>query len=110
MILTGKAEELFNKWYDKTYSGFHTYDTNNWSEIPESMQWGVYQEFFITQKLLINVTISFSKTKPHCAKIFEDISDKSRFDLDLKFNVLYKTREEAMVKVIEKANELLNNN
>lgn len=118
MKLTEKTQVLFEAWYLKWireqrqdyYKFSDAVVLRKFYREVDVMKWGVYQEFFVTHKLLINTTISFSKSHPHCGKIYEDINDTSQFNLDLRFNVVFKTMEDARIKVIKKANEIINNN
>jgi hypothetical protein len=105
MKLTGKAKERFEKWYS-----FSIYCDTYWKFgipefyiLPDSMKFGVYVDFFDSEGGYVDVFKDPSMvTVEFCISI--ENSTKSLIDDMTNFE----TRHEARTKVIEKANELLN--
>lgn len=101
MELSGKAEKEFKEWYEnpkreawailRSYKYFLT--------LPESMQWGVYVDFFDW----VGVYISLESESPSRFKI-----DVWSSEIIEEFDDL-ESREEARIKAIELANEIYNN-
>ncbi len=97
MTLTGKCKIDFNEWYKKKQ-----YDRLilGWIELPPSMQWGVYVDFFDSRRILISTSAL-------------TLSETYIFDIGINRNVEYwgdnfKTMNEARTAAIEKANEIYN--
>jgi hypothetical protein len=105
MILTGKCEEDFEKWYgnevdklDKS-KGYY-YDIDYFTN---SMQYGVYVDFFDTVKFTILISHGFKNNKTIFMPSYENSSGHN-FD----YNIYYDTRSKARTAAIEKANEIYN--
>ena len=102
MILTGKCNEDFEKWFKANvsyeyYGDQSSYNiTEDFTDIPFSMQYGVYVDFFDSVGVIIEIQA-------------DDQSDYFIVLIDNLFNGSGKTRHEARTKAIEKANELYNN-
>jgi len=97
MRLTGKAKEQFENFhYEKLiYSEF--WSLNKFYGLPESMQWGVYQDWADSLGYEINVL-----------RIHENDYDWSVWvDEEAKIQKA-KTRQEARKSAIEKLNEIVN--
>ena len=98
MKLTGKCKEDFEKWIKADILSEHRYSeliTNGFSQFPESMQYGVYVDFFDSVGIRIS-TNQFNK--------------EYWFDIDPQAEdcECLKTRPEARAAAIEKANEIKN--
>ena len=97
MKLEGKAKEDFEKWYSKL-----TGDYPNWRELyklPESMQYGVYVDWFDSVGINILITVEFDFGYIIVEKRYDEIEEVKRW---------YNTRPEARTKAIEKAVEIYN--
>lgn len=110
MELTGKCKEEFEKWFTskenpqlKTIE--HYTRTVNWFyQFPDSMKWGVYQDFFDIQCIhiedSINLVIFHDSDGIYSAFIF--------FDGSADYTGEFKTRSEARAAAIKKSNEIYN--
>jgi len=118
-LLTGKCREAFEKWVFATkeeldflfdimgIEALVTPKINALEELPFSMQWGVYLEFFDSIGIYINVFYVFGYNE-----------DNFNYEISLKSDELYSvnqdddhniyTREEAQTKAIKKANSIFN--
>jgi hypothetical protein len=107
MELTGKCKEEFEKWFTNSdnHKGFDAeqialdrkYRLKVFYQLYPSMQYGVYVDFFDSVDLNINVIC-------YCN------GDEWQFDIEQRqefYNT--KSRPEARVLAIEKANEIYNN-
>ena len=114
MELTGKCKVEFEKWYltkdyyDDYYIAFvpkkgmmDEFRCINFKEFPESMQWGVYVDFFDSVNLFIEVIVV--EIDDFSFQIFKKESAKS-----LSNGFTFNTRPEARNAAIEKANEIYN--
>jgi hypothetical protein len=108
MKLTGKAKEQFEKWYYKKmiYSKWWSEDT--FYSLPESMQFGVIQDFadsFGYDIVIIpygyKMSESFDNDKTYSASIHSEY--QWRWD-----GCDYLTRQEARNAAVEKLNDLIN--
>jgi hypothetical protein len=111
MKLTGKCEEDFEKWLKKLFKHeterkfadvFMILDLQGYDfdDIPQSMQYGVYEDFFDSVGSYISVSgLILSKT------YICDISVISNVE---HYYDGFLTRAEARSKAIEKANEIYN--
>jgi hypothetical protein len=102
MELTGKCKEDFEKWYELNYEtiGLRSFYLAGFYEQPETMQYGVYVDFFDSVKM--NIIIERRTQNLYLFVIYfsnyygsGDIPNKQ-------------TRPEARTAAIEKANELYN--
>lgn len=122
MKLTEKCKENFEKWLISSLKAdfclgefsylFGKTQMVDWYKIPQSMQYGVYVDFFKSVGMIIDIyplidydenvytEILYWMTRVISLneEIKEDDSDENE----------YKTRQEARVKAIEKANEIYN--
>jgi len=99
MKLTGKCKDDFFKWLEET----DVSDTDlfwQWYKIPESMQYGVYVDFFDSVGLSIGVY------KIDISKWFGIILKNNRYLNNFKEG--YSTLSEARTEAIKKANEIYN--
>tara|TARA_R110000787_G_scaffold276483_1_gene385429 strand:- start:672 stop:980 length:309 start_codon:yes stop_codon:yes gene_type:complete len=101
MVLTGKCKEEFERWFAKKskedqywYVGYNKFEL-----LPDSMQYGVYVDFFDSVGLFIEIANDNKEIKT----FWLDINDKEIDDVELN------SRPEARTTAIEKANELYNN-
>jgi len=94
MRLTGKAKKLFEEWFVKNID----YDIHSFYRLPESMQFGVYQDWAdsLGYELYVdkNTPISFGWG------LFYLIKEIDSGDL--------KTRQEARNAALKKLNDLIN--
>tara|TARA_R110000772_G_scaffold201952_1_gene312294 strand:+ start:73 stop:426 length:354 start_codon:yes stop_codon:yes gene_type:complete len=111
MKLTGKCKEDFEKWIKKQkLSVIHDVGERQMNVVPlgdmfvqlhESMQYGVYEDFFDSVNLFIEVIVvdvndfSFQIFKKESAKV-------------LSVGSVFNIRSEARTAAIEKANEIYN--
>lgn len=106
MKLTGKAKELFEAWYLKlpnaTGLNYGTFDItmNRFYCLPESMQWGVYQDWADSIGYDLNAFKSLSSDVDTYVYISSVNDECVRDD--------HTTRQEARNAAIEKLNELVN--
>jgi len=103
MRLTGEAKEKFEKWYLKTIeivemeSIDESFDINGFYDLPQSMQFGVLQDWADSMGYEINVL-----------RIHENDYDWSVWvDEEAKIQTA-KTRQEARNAAIDKLNEIVN--
>ena len=96
MELNGKCKEEFEKWfYNNTNKVLDLINTNDFYLYPESMQYGVYVDFFDIQNVSIGLEFFYKekqqwyKSHPYCSG--------------------FKTRQEARQSAIQRANEIFNN-
>lgn len=126
MQLTGECKKEFEKWA-KSYFGdlagdnvdsfrlvnrLHpaiVFDNNSndvfwyWNTVPYSMQWGVYEEFFDSVGLRIEIVHGMSHWSVYITGENKEFGEIEDYHPDIRF------RSEARTKAIEKANELFNN-
>ena len=111
MKLTGKCKEDFNKWIQNefepneqgitvnaSYEGdMEVYASENFNILPQSMQYGVYVDFFDSVVIYIEDTVAdYTTPKTYLAWVNADIVKSC------------KTRQEARTAAIEKANKIYN--
>jgi hypothetical protein len=110
MKLTGKCREDFDKWMstdfdldenpitiNASYEGdMEVYVSDNFDILPKSMQYGVYVDFFDSVGIEINLIKS------------RNINYYQIDDIAYTYSYSLKTRPEARIKAIEKANEIYN--
>ena len=109
MELTDKSLEAFNRWYIESYTPDNFKGVDHWvldefHNLPESMQYGVYVDFFDSVGLMIDESLFFSSKENDYMFTYSVIYYKSRY---YEVNIV-PSRQEAQTKAIEKANELLN--
>ena len=109
MKLTGKCREDFEKWYVKNSDSLYYIDV--FKELPESMQYGVYVDFFDSVGINIDVCHNY---------ILDGKNDNIivlgyYYELNAQPNIHvsqdcedHKTRPESRAQAIEKANEIYN--
>jgi hypothetical protein len=95
MKLTGKCKEDFEKWYFDNDKNVYI-DLKSFYSLDESMQYGVYVDFFDS----VGIDIDIFKT-PEGKYL-------SAVEMEGNDNI-HNTRQEARTAAIEKANELYNN-
>ena len=125
MKLTGKAKEDFEKWLSDTdiqnilevleYNGALMSD-NLFSELPKSMQWGVYQDW--ADRLGVHLSV-YMGVEESIGYEFDITTIEKRsiptYPFERKVKETngvggYQTREQARNAAVEKLNELINNN
>ena len=100
MELTGRCKEGFEKWYLKGVNNeenYHRHVITSFYSKSESMQYGVYVDFFDS------VGIDLVDDIDSCANDFRYLSK-----VDFKCIDAHNTRPKARAAAIEKANELHN--
>ena len=106
MELTGKCKEDFEEWYDKQHLELPLknvpYETIGFESICESMQYGVYVDFFDSVNIDISVKLS------GYFKFDYSIKDKESHSLLFTEYDWSNSRLEARTKAINKANEIYN--
>lgn len=106
-MLTGKAKEMFEVWYFSLSNAMGlNYGTinltmNRFYCLPESMQWGVYQDW--ANSLGFELCIIWIENFCYSADITEINKQRSML-WEGEFN----TRQEARNAAIEKLNEIIN--
>jgi hypothetical protein len=107
-----KAEELFKEWlFNKNiladFCVKYQISTVNFYDLPQSMQWGVYLEFFDEQGIFIEVSkVSLGlDVKVYRIKINSKYVTESE---KKQWITMYNTLAEAQEQAIKKAFELLN--
>jgi hypothetical protein len=101
MKLTGKCKEDFEKWLYGCGRGIIRYSYKGFRELEPSMQYGVYEDFFDSVNLFIEVIVvdvndfSFQIFKKESAKV-------------LSVGSVFNIKSEARTAAIEKANEIYN--
>ena len=114
MKLTGKAKEDFEKWFLKNdfaskilvTEEHQTWDIEGiWHELPQSMQYGVYVDWF--DSVGIDVSVSPWRQGGEMLYLFcaIELGKASHYLLETSS----KSRPEARAKAIEKANQIYNN-
>ena len=104
MMLTGKAKEMFEGWYLKlpnamglNYGAFDI-TMNRFYCLPESMQWGIYQDWADHIGYHMHVSKGIENDK-----FFWNINFKYGFEAGK-----YSLRQEARDAAIAKLNEIIN--
>ena len=106
MKLTGKCKELFTEWFyvndgiKQSMSQFSDLTLYAFTQSPDSMQYGVYVDFFDSIGIDIGVFQGIGVLYNGCVEVI---------DKDEIFTVEEKTRAKARLSAIQKANELINN-
>lgn len=109
MDLTGKCKIDFEKWFNDKYLLFTTrveqkmFKLIEFYDSPQSMQYGVYVDFFASVDLHIYVYPYFDFDRNLLFKnnilLYKDIDEQNS----------YSTNYLAQIKVIKRANEIYNN-
>lgn len=99
-MLKGKCKIQFEKWYSfNVYSDtHHILGLNEFYNLPFSMQWGVYLEFF--DSVGVYIDIQFYAVNNFICKV-------NTLD-GLYYQDLYNNRQQAQQKAIEQSNEIFN--
>lgn len=101
MKLTGKAKEKFaiwfTKWYNPTEKG---YSLETFYVLPESMQWGVIQDWADSMGYILGLVVDISS--------FNWRGVAYSLDKSPNYTTWKKTRQEARNAAIEKLNEIIN--
>ena len=107
LILTGKALEDFRVWFRKEIPlndfrvrGF-IMGTDDFFNLPDGMQWGMYEEFFEVKELSLDV---YQADHGPCAGSFVVFVNEEEFSPFTGFD----TRQEARCIAIENACEIYN--
>lgn len=105
MKLTSKCKKEFEKWLSKT-KWKDTASKNNFylafNDLPDSMQWGVYVDFFDFKNIIIEIEADYYDGWNFGA-IITDIEG------DYILVPMESTRVKARTAAIEKANKIYNN-
>ena len=105
MQLEGKCKELFEEWLYNvrgTYpiiASLETEDKNGFYFLTDSMQWGVYQDFFDSIGFYIGIDTLYIKE----FRVFVIVGTD-----EMWMDNRYETRPEARTAAIQKAMELVN--
>jgi hypothetical protein len=102
-MLTGKAKEDFEKWYDsnKANESAGSVTINSfYSQLPPSMQYGVYVDFFDEKGVFIEIQKEWNFWE-----YFVNCYPYGYYESDLNS---CKTIAEARQKAVEKANKIYN--
>jgi len=114
MELTGKCKEDFEKWFIETDKGNPIkswisedlgliYLQTMFSVLPQSMQYGVYVDFFDSVGIIIDMRYI------KMFKQFERVVSCVNRKIDsILYNDLHNTRQEAQIAAIKKANKIYN--
>jgi len=103
--MKGKCKEEFDKWYGLNYEAISLRSIDDYFyidgfyELPDSMQYGVIEDFFDSVGIVINIV----KTQNFDWRYITDLDGGEYFD------EYFKTRKEARKQAIEKATEIYNN-
>ncbi|HET8886805.1 MAG TPA: hypothetical protein VFM70_10690 [Salinimicrobium sp.] len=111
MKLTGKALEDFGKYlqeqsiaYDENMDQYpKSFLVENFSRVPEAMQWGVYQDFFDKQDLTLYVEKFIDGSYDYTI-----VGNHFLQNVDFEDGT-FKNLNEARAAAIEKATEIFNN-
>ena len=111
MILTGKAKEDFENWYSKEKPEGHWYSMVNFYGLVDSMQYGVYVDYFASVGLDISQTVNWygfengtHKTKHQFSILYVDYKNPALCSVCDDFSDIVEARNQA----IDKANEIRN--
>ena len=117
MELTGKCKEEFEKWFTNSdnHKGFDAeqialdrkYRLKVFYQLYPSMQYGVYVDFFDSVGIFIEITPYFDSVTEVMLWFFT-LENKKCIHLNSHLENKAKTRSEARLLAIEKANELHN--
>ena len=105
MRLTGKAEKDFVEWYRVAdFKSNYKPGLALFYNYPESMQYGVFVDFFDTKGILISVAgLKLSKTY-----IFDKLNNSMKYGVYLDFFYSVEIMTELQTESIKKANEIYN--
>lgn len=92
--MKGKAKEMFEKWL------FDNDILIGWFGLTESMQWGVYVDFFDSEGIYISIDAYIYRSS---GEMYFEIEVNQEWPFSK-----HPTRQEARAKAIEKATEMLN--
>jgi len=104
MCLIGECKEDFDNWYELHYEaiGLRSIDDefyiDGFYELPESMQYGIYVDFFDSVGLFPNIMPLINDNNERVFQSYQDENHIQTFD----------TRLEARAAAIQKANEIYN--
>jgi len=116
MELTGKCKEAFEEWLYESEIDLGTLNhatllghvgSLNWSDLPESMQIGVYEDFFESVGKKVIVDYDVNKKQWFVWSISE--KDSVRVLREDERATHFNSRQEARVAGIRSENELFNN-
>lgn len=104
MKLSGNCKKQFEKWYYEKmiYSKWWSEDT--FYSLPESMQWGVYQDFADSIGVRIDIVVFYDRMLGYVRGYEVKVNDMDIF----KNGDCFETRQEARNAAIEKLNEIIN--
>jgi hypothetical protein len=110
--MKGKAKEQFEEWYNENYEFVEmpsiddSFCINTFYELPEAMQWGVYQDFADSIGVRITIAVFYDQMLKYTRGYELRVNDELVFDS----GDVFETRQEARNAAIEKLNELINQN
>jgi hypothetical protein len=106
MKLTGKCKKEFEKWF-RRINIKNNWLLNSFYKLPQSMQYGVFVDFFDSVGIHIQLTPYFDSVTKVMLWFFT-LENKRCVHLNSHLENKAKTRPEARTKAIDKANKLLN--
>ena len=98
MKLTGKCKEDFEKWVYIKYELNNILELRKFNDYPESMQYGVYVDFFDSVGIYMSINPIENDAYERMYQVYEDENHI----------ISCETRQEARTAAIEKENEIHN--
>lgn len=111
-MVTGKNKEQFEKWFKRDFKGWVDNEIGNacadsdledFYDLPLSMQWGVYLEYYDSVDICIEIP-SWSQTGGYSYGVR---IAKEPYSLEIIKNS-WGTRREAQIEALKKADEIVN--
>ena len=113
MKLTDKTKQDFEKWYrEQTPEMGHWYSIINFNNLPDSMKYGVYQDFFESKNMILDIQPICDYNSDGYIRVIEYICNvieigEKFIDRDIEGFELLK---DARKFIINMANEIYNEN
>jgi hypothetical protein len=101
----------FKDWFDRTHEKLHVKDAMLWCELTESMQWGVYIDFFLCKNILVETPFYWGANYWKVEISKRNIEEGEDYFLSRliyeqeDFESLNEARESALEKAIEIYNQ-----
>ena len=109
-MLTDKAKQDFEEWFKHEYPSYNLdssewyEDEKYWDDLSDSMQYGVYVDFFDSVGIVVGLSAYKGFAKRDCYRVRVGTVEGS-----YRIDPYPTTRTEARQKAIEKAQEIYNN-